>query len=136
MKKQGILNSEIASVLAKLGHTDKICIGDCGLPIPEGVKRIDLAVKLGTPTFYEVLEEVLKDMEVEQVVMAKEMETHNFSLAKKLEEVFARNETGFKILEVSHEELKELTRECKAVIRTGENTPYANVILQSGCIFS
>jgi len=37
---------------------------------------------------------------------------------------------------VSHSQLKELTKNCKAVIRTGETTPYANIILQSGCIFS
>ena len=36
---------------------------------------------------------------------------------------------------VSHVGLKQMTRECKAVIRTGETTPYANIILQSGCIF-
>ena len=37
---------------------------------------------------------------------------------------------------VSHSELKILTCDCRAVIRTGETTPYANIILQSGCIFA
>ena len=41
MKKHGISNSDIAKVLADLGHTDKVVIGDVGLPIPEGVKKID-----------------------------------------------------------------------------------------------
>ena len=36
---------------------------------------------------------------------------------------------------VPHTELKARTHDCKAVIRTGETTPYANIILQSGCIF-
>ena len=40
MKKQGILNSEIAKVLADMGHTDTLCIGDCGLPVPADVKKI------------------------------------------------------------------------------------------------
>ncbi|MBR6599629.1 MAG: D-ribose pyranase, partial [Oscillospiraceae bacterium] len=35
----------------------------------------------------------------------------------------------------SHTQLKTLTKSCKAVIRTGETTPYANIILQAGCIF-
>ena len=39
MKRQGILNSEISRVLTYMGHTDQICIGDCGLPIPEA-KRV------------------------------------------------------------------------------------------------
>lgn len=51
MKRHGVLNSEIAAVLASLGHTDKIVIADCGLPVPEGVKRIDLAIELGKPSF-------------------------------------------------------------------------------------
>jgi D-ribose pyranase len=39
------------------------------------------------------------------------------------------------IQEVSHEEFKRLTNNVKAVIRTGEVTPYANCILQAGVIF-
>lgn len=55
MQKIGILNSEIAKVLADMGHTDTIVIGDCGLPVPDGVKKIDLALKLGTPRFWKLL---------------------------------------------------------------------------------
>ena len=44
MQRHGILNSHIAKVLADLGHTDTICIADCGLPVPEGVQKIDLAL--------------------------------------------------------------------------------------------
>lgn len=66
MQKIGILNSEIAKVLADMGHTDTIVIGDCGLPVPDGVKKIDLALKLGTPRFLEVVEELVKYMEIEK----------------------------------------------------------------------
>ena len=55
MKKNGILNGEISRVLGYMGHTDQICIGDCGLPIPDETERIDLAVKFGVPSFQEVL---------------------------------------------------------------------------------
>jgi D-ribose pyranase len=51
MKRYGILNSHISKVLANLGHTDFIVIADAGLPIPDGVKKIDLAVKTGMPSF-------------------------------------------------------------------------------------
>ena len=51
MKKNGILNSEISKIFADLGHTDQIMIADVGLPIPEGIKKIDLAVELGKPKF-------------------------------------------------------------------------------------
>ncbi len=107
MKQQGILNSDISRVLSYMGHTDTICIGDCGLPIPDETERIDLAVKFGQPSFMDVLEEVGADMKVE------------------------KPEIQF----VLHSDLKKMTKTCKAVIRTGETTPYANIILQSGCIF-
>ncbi len=35
---------------------------------------------------------------------------------------------------VSHEQFKEHTKKAKAIIRTGEATPYANVILHAGVI--
>ena len=75
MQKIGILNSDIAKVLADLGHTDTIVIGDCGLPVPAGVPKIDLALKPGTPSFLDVLTEVLKYMEVEKIHIASEMES-------------------------------------------------------------
>ncbi|PAE14687.1 D-ribose pyranase, partial [Virgibacillus sp. 7505] len=59
MKKLGILNRDIARVLASLGHTDLIVIADCGLPIPSGVECIDLSIRLGVPNFVDVLTEVL-----------------------------------------------------------------------------
>ena len=73
MKKKGILNSDISAVLSYMGHTDRICIGDCGLPVPEGPERIDLAVKFGLPSFMEVLKAVGDDMKIEKVVLAEEI---------------------------------------------------------------
>lgn len=131
MKKQGILNSEIATVLAKLGHTDTIVIADCGLPIPDGVKRIDLALEQGLPSFIKTLEVVLSDMEVESVTLAEEIKTNNPNLSKQvLDKLNNKN-----IQYISHEEFKEKTKQAKAVIRTGEVTPYANIILHAGVIF-
>ena len=77
MKRQGILNSDISRVLSYMGHTDRICIGDCGLPVPEETERIDLAVRFGLPSFMEVLKEVVKDMKVEKIVLAEEIKEKN-----------------------------------------------------------
>ena len=73
MKKAGILNSDISRVLSYLGHTDTICIGDCGLPIPDEVERIDLALCFGEPTFMRTLEIVAGDMKIEKIVLATEI---------------------------------------------------------------
>lgn len=132
MKKHGILNSEIAKVLADLGHTDKIAIGDAGLPIPDGVKKIDLALTLSEPSFLSVLQVVLSDMKVEAVVLAEEIKEQNATQLKAIEAELKENEI---VTYVSHEVFKEQLKDVKAVIRTGEATPYSNIILQSGVLF-
>jgi len=131
MKKQGMLNSHIAEVLANLGHTDTIVIADCGLPIPDGVKRIDLSLKIGTPGFKETLEAVLEDMEVEKATIAKEINENNPEIMSFIDQKFDRGQ----IQSVTHEEFKKQSANAKAVIRTGEATPYANIILHAGVIF-
>ena len=135
MKKQGILNSDISRVLSYLGHTDTLCIGDCGLPIPDEVERIDLALCFGEPTFMRTLEIVAGDMKVEKIVLAEEIKEKNPAVLSEIQAYFAGAGTEVEVEFVSHAELKERTHDCKAVIRTGETTPYANIILQSGCIF-
>ncbi len=134
MKKAGILNSDISRVLSYLGHTDTICIGDCGLPIPDEVERIDLALCFGEPTFMRTLELVAGDMKVEKIVLATEIKEQNKDVLEAIEKLFA--DQSIEVEFVPHTELKEQTKNCKAVIRTGEITPYANVILQAGCIFA
>ena len=129
MKKQGILNRELAGIFAKLGHTDQIVIADCGLPIPEGVTCIDLAYKLGEPSFLTILDVVLDDLKVEKAILAQEIQTANA-------DVEAAIKNKIDVLDyVTHEQFKQLTKEAKVIIRTGEITPYANIILQSGVIF-
>lgn len=135
MKKQGILNSDISRVLSYMGHTDCICIGDCGLPIPEETERIDLTVTFGTPSFMEVLKAVAGDMKIEKIVLAEEIKEKNPQVLQEIEAYFSAYESPVDTEYVSHTELKAMTGTCKAVIRTGETTPYANIILQSGCIF-
>ena len=132
MKKNGILNREITKVLADLGHTDQITIGDAGLPVPHGVAKIDLALKFGLPSFNDVLLAVLSDMAIEKVVLAEEIKTQN---AQQLQAVLKALPKGVEIVYVSHTEFKKQTQNSKAVIRTGEVTPYSNIILQSAVIF-
>lgn len=73
MKKCGIINADISRVLSYMGHTDTLAVGDCGLPIPDETERIDLALKMGTPSFMETLEEVVKNMKIEKVILAEEI---------------------------------------------------------------
>ncbi|MCM3056253.1 MULTISPECIES: D-ribose pyranase [Bacillaceae] len=129
MKKNGILNSEITKVLADLGHTDTIVIADCGLPIPPSVKKVDLALAFGNPSFLDILNLLKDEMVIEKVTIATEMEEKNKVLYKEITENFPAIEKE------SHEKFKEKTKQAMAIIRTGEATPYANIILHAGVLF-
>jgi D-ribose pyranase len=131
MRKTKLINSEVSYIVSKMGHTDSLTIGDCGLPIPTNVDRIDLALKYGVPTFLETLDTILEELCVEEIIIASEIKENNKDIYKEILKRFK----DIKISEVSHEEFKNLTKESKAVVRTGECTPYANIILKSGVVF-
>ncbi|MDO6850548.1 D-ribose pyranase [Priestia megaterium] len=129
MKRHGMINSHITKILTDLGHTDTIVIADAGLPVPNDVPKIDLSLKLGVPSFEDVVVAVLEDMATEKIVIASEMKERNQKAYELMEK------QNILVEEVSHEQLKMLTSKAKVVIRTGEATPYANCILQAGVIF-
>lgn len=135
MKRNGMLNGEISSVISYMGHTDTICIADSGLPIPDETRRIDLALKKGVPSQVEVLETVLKELKIEKIILAEEIRTRSAELNQQIVEIVSRLEPGCVIEYIPHVEFKKQTKVCKAVVRTGEMTPFANVILQAGCLF-
>ncbi|MEG0750754.1 MAG: D-ribose pyranase [Oscillospiraceae bacterium] len=132
MKKTYLLNAPLTSVIAEMGHTDTLTIGDCGLPIRGNAQRIDLALKFGVPSFLDTLDTVLTELCVERIILAKEIKTVSGELHT---ELLKRFDGKIKVDYVSHEEFKKLTENSKAVVRTGECTSYANIILVSGVTF-
>ena len=128
-----LLNSEIISVLAAMGHTDQLVIADAGLPIPATVKRIDLALEKGLPSFDATLALVASNMVMEKVILAEEIKENNPEVLKKIKEILSDKKIEIEF--VSHEYFKKLSSSSKAIVRTGECTPYANIILQSGVNF-
>lgn len=131
MRKQGILNAEICKVIAALGHTEYLVIADPGLPIPDDIKVIDISLKHGVPGFMEVLDSVVQEMVVDSFIYAAEMEEYSPRLLGKMRNILV----GVPEKKVTHENLKEMLSEAKAIIRTGECTSYANVILEGGVNF-
>lgn len=131
MKKKGILNPALSEVVASMGHFDQITVCDAGLPIPLSVQRIDLAVAENIPGFIEVVRAVSEEIEVQRIVLAEEAIEKNPSIVEALQTIFRNIEITY----ITHESFKLLTQRSRAIIRTGECSPYANVILESGVIF-
>jgi D-ribose pyranase len=131
MKRTPLLHAELSDVVARLGHGDLLVIGDAGLPIPDGPRRIDLAVSPGVPRFHEVLAAVLAEMQVESAVVADELAARNPGVEAEI----LRRLPGIPVSTLPHEDFKALTRSARAMVRTGECSPYANVILRAGVVF-
>ena len=131
MKRTALLHAELSEVIARLGHGDLLVIGDAGLPIPDGPRRIDLAVTPGVPRFETVLAAVLSEMQVESAVVAQELAARNPAVDAALRQRLG----AVPIATTPHEDFKALTRAARAMVRTGEFSPYANVILRAGVVF-
>lgn len=133
MKKNGILNANLARIVAGMGHTDRLVVCDAGLPIPNGSSVVDLALTSNVPRFLETLRVVLQELQVEGAVVADEMERANIGVFEAVQDILPNVEMKV----VPHERFKEMTRAAGNVffVRTGEMTPYANIILISGVTF-
>ena len=130
MKRTALLHAELSQVIAALGHGDMLVIGDAALPIPDGPRRIDLAVARGVPLLADVLQAVLSEMQVESVVVADEA----LNGARALPAWYPQS-LGMAPQTVSHEEFKRRSAKARAIVRTGECTPYANIMLVAGVAF-
>jgi D-ribose pyranase len=135
MKRTRLLNSELSYEISRIGHTASITLCDAGLPIPGGVRRIDLAIERGYPSFVRTLDAMLSEMKVEEIVVAGEIDAKNPDVLRAMMDVFHSHGMSPIVIRVPHEEFKHLTRFSEVVVRTGECTPFANVILKSGVVF-
>lgn len=128
MKKGKLINHPISSLIASLGHTDEIVIADAGLPIPKETERIDLALTAGIPTFEDTLRTVLAEMCVEKAYVSNEIEDYSPQVLTLIQAAIG----DLPVKSIPHPQFKERTKRSRAIIRTGEFTPYANVILVAG----
>ncbi|URL02695.1 D-ribose pyranase [Avibacterium sp. 20-126] len=139
MKKTGILNAPLSYQIARLGHTDFLTICDAGLPIPSSIDCVDLALSEGVPSFLSVFQAVTTECFVERVILAKEIEQHNAQLhqilLQRIAQLAQQQHNDIVVDYVCHEEFKALSQESKAIVRSGECSPYANIILVSGVPF-
>ncbi len=131
MKKTALLNPALSRVIAELGHMDALVVADAGLPIPAETQRIDLALTQGVPGFVETLRVIVQEMQVERAIAAEETEKVSPHILEAIHQALP----GVPVELVPHTDLKEMTHHAHAVVRTGEFTPYANVVLISGVVF-
>ncbi|MCI1858176.1 MAG: D-ribose pyranase [Sporolactobacillus sp.] len=130
MKKTGVINSRMAAVISSMGHMDRLAIGDAGMPVPKETMKIDLAVEKSLPDFIHVLTNVLTELQIEKVYLAEEIKDDNPEQLRRITEII-----NVPIEFIPHVTMKNQLHAVKAFIRTGEMTPYSNIILESGVTF-
>lgn len=133
MKKSGILNADLSRIVASMGHTDRLVVCDAGFPIPRGHLVVDLALTTNVPRFLETLSVVLQELQVERAVVAEEMEARSGEVYKAVQELLP----DIEVEAMPHDQFKQEANGSGNVffVRTGEATPYANIMLVSGVTF-
>jgi D-ribose pyranase len=129
----GTLNGQLSRVISELGHTDTIVVTDAGLPIPASVERVDLAMREGLPAFLDVLDTVLDEVKIEGALAPAEIQMYSPEMLAQLRQRLEA--CGVELRFVPHIDFKKQTHTCRAAIRSGEFTPYANVILTCGVVY-
>jgi len=132
MLKTGIFHPQLLRILGEIRHKDLLVIGDAGLPIPKGVERVDLGWKQGSPGYLEVLEEIAKVLVIEEALFATEALEVSPDFHKQALKLLPE---GAPVNYVPHAQLKEISADAKAIILTGEFTPYTNIVITAGCAY-
>ena len=132
MIKKGIFHPQLLRVLGELRHRDMPVIGDAGLPIPKGVERVDLGWIEGEPSYLKVLSEISKVIVIEDAIFANEAKEVSPEIHKEALKLLPED---VKLKYVDHSELKEISKDAKAIVLTGEFTGYTNVIVVCGCAY-
>jgi D-ribose pyranase len=134
MKKNLLIHIALSRLIASLGHGDAVVVCDAGLPVPPGVEVIDLALSRGVPGFAETLKAILSEMQVERHLIAEEFLLKPSPPWAAVEALTQAQQLGARQM-VDHEAFKRQSRAARAFVRTGEYTPYANIILYAGVVF-
>ena len=128
MKAKGILNKDLCALIGELGHGDVIIVCDAGFAIPQGVRRIELAVEKDCPTVLRILELLKEELIIERYVLAEEMQEVNPVMLGKYQALYSG--TTIKCEFVPHAQLAgEIAANAKAIIRTGSFQPYGSIAL-------
>ncbi|MCX6868070.1 MAG: D-ribose pyranase [Verrucomicrobia bacterium] len=129
MQEIGIVNRELARVLAAQGHGDLLMVVDAGFAIPKGADVVDISLSENSPMLIDTLRELKKFFSVEKLIFANDTKDVSPTLFDHVIQLFGEDVA---VELVSHTHIKEMSKTVKAVIRTGDFTAYANVILVSG----
>ena len=137
-----ILSPELLKILCEMGHSDRIVIGDGNFPA-ETMGKNAYVVRYDGQDIPALLDAILKvfplDTYVEKPVSLMEVmpgDTVETPIWDEYKAIIAKHdERGAETVgEIERFEFYRQTKECYAIIATGEKALYANIMLQKGVI--
>ena len=129
MLKTGILNPAINSLLSRVRHTNTLVIADRGFPFWPQIETIDISLVDDVPKVLDVLRAIQANFVIGRVYHAQEFRTSN---APETVQALTKALGNVPITMETHIEFKKRVPHAIGLIRTGDTTQYANVILESG----
>jgi D-ribose pyranase len=128
MLKTGILNPAINSLLSQVRHTNTLVIADRGFPFWPQIETVDISLVDDIPRVLDVLASIRTNFVVGAAFMAEEFRSAN---TEEIQLAFAQVLSGIEIAWEPHVQLKRRVPHAIGLIRTGDTTQYANIILES-----
>jgi len=131
MIQQGILNPHILSLLARIRHTNTLVIADWAFPSWPDLETVDISLVRGIPSILEVLEALRPNFKIGPVWQAQEfLDWNPPETRKRFDQVFSSLPHAT-IKHLAHDKFKKLVPMATGLIRTGDTTPYGNIIIES-----
>jgi D-ribose pyranase len=128
MLQSGILNPHILQLIARIRHTNTLVIADWAFPFWPQIETVDISLTHGIPTVLDVLDLLTPVFKIGRIWQAEEFLSHN--LQEKTDR-FAKSFGDLPLTREPHVDFKKRVPHAIGLIRTGDPTPYGNIILES-----
>jgi D-ribose pyranase len=126
--RTGILNPAINSLVSRVRHTNTLVIADRGFPYWPQIETVDISLVDDVPRVLDVLKAIRANFVAGKAFMAEEFRAVN---TPETVRAFERALEGVALSFEPHIEFKRRVAHAIGLIRTGDTTQYANMILES-----
>ncbi len=131
MLQNGILNPHILHLIARIRHTNTLVIADWAFPFWPQIETVDISLTHGIPTVLDVLEQLRQNFKVGRIWQAQEfLATNPADTVSRFDRSFA-DFPNATVNRLPHLDFKSMVPNAIGLIRTGDATPYGNIIIES-----
>jgi D-ribose pyranase len=128
MLQTGILNPHLLDLLARVRHTNTLVIADWAFPFWPEIETVDISLTHGIPTVLDVLDLLTPVFKIGRIWQADEFVPTNTPEAVAR---FTKSFGEIPLTREAHLDFKKRVPHAIGLIRTGDPTPYGNLILES-----